>query len=223
MRAWGTSQGRLRGRGAPGEFGETPSSLAAMSTEKTPAAARHPDRLRPRSDDDLEACVRVLAEVHRADGYPVDWPARPGAWLAPAAGLGAWVAERDGAVTGHVALAAAGDGDLAPALWSGRNGSRTAATAVVGRLFVAPWARGRGLGALLLGRAVEEARGRGLHPVLDVVASDTAATALYERLGWRRLATVAQHWGPSREVSVHCYAAPLPSEPPSSASAVRRL
>ncbi|WP_309055556.1 GNAT family N-acetyltransferase [Streptomyces sp.] len=195
------------------------------SVEQAPTATRHPDRLRPRADDDLEACVRVLAEVHRADGYPVDWPARPGDWLAPAAALGAWVAERDGAVAGHVALAAAGAGDLAPVLWSGRSGTPAAATAVVGRLFVAPWARGGGLGALLLGRAVEEARDRGLHPVLDVVASDTAATALYERLGWCRLATVDQRWGPSREVSVHCYAAPLPtpSEPPSSGSAVRRL
>jgi hypothetical protein len=41
------------------------------------------------------------------------------------------------------------------------------------------------------------------------VASDTAAAALYERLGWRRLATVEQRWGPAQVVSVHCYAAPV--------------
>lgn len=78
---------------------------------------------------------------------------------------------------------------------------------MLGRLFVAPQARGQGIGALLIGRAVAEARRHRLHPVLDVVASDTAAAALYERLGWTRLATVEQRWGPSQLVAVHCYAA----------------
>ncbi|EFL13391.1 predicted protein [Streptomyces sp. C] len=57
-------------------------------------------------------------------------------------------------------------------------------------------------------RAVHAARELGLHPVLDVVASDTAAAALYERLGWIPLATVEQRWAPDRLVSVRCYAAP---------------
>lgn len=78
---------------------------------------------------------------------------------------------------------------------------------MVSRLFVAPKARGQGVGALLIGQAVGEARRRLLHPVLDVVASDTAAAALYERLGWERMATVQQRWGPSQSVAIHCYAA----------------
>lgn len=77
----------------------------------------------------------------------------------------------------------------------------------VPRFFVAPSARGRGLGAALMARAVAEARGRGPHPVLDVVASDTAAAALYERLGWQSLATVEQRWSPDRTVAVRCHAA----------------
>ncbi|MET7730122.1 GNAT family N-acetyltransferase [Streptomyces sp. NPDC005402] len=164
-------------------------------------------RVRPRTDDDVEACVRALAEVHRRDGYPVNWPARPGDWLTQASALGSWVADLDGRVAGHVSLARSAEGDLAPALWSERNGTSIQQTAVVGRLFVAPQARGHGMGALLMGRVVREARQRGLHPVLDVVASDTAAATLYERLGWTRLATVEQRWSASQVVTVHSYSA----------------
>ncbi|MFH8405958.1 GNAT family N-acetyltransferase [Streptomyces sp. NPDC018019] len=152
--------------------------------------------------------MRVLAEVHRRDGYPVNWPARPGAWLSCGPLLGSWVAELEGRPVGHVGLSRSGEGDLAPTLWSERNGTTREATAVVGRLFVAPWARGRRIGALLIGRAVREARHHGLHPVLDVVASDIAAAALYERLGWELMATVEQAWSPRQTVAVRCYAAP---------------
>ncbi|MDF3299008.1 GNAT family N-acetyltransferase [Streptomyces sp. K1PA1] len=165
-------------------------------------------RVRRWADGDTADCVRVLAEVHRGDGYPVNWPDRPGPWLAAGCPLGSWVAELDGRLAGHVGLSDGGDGDLAPALWSARHGVPREAAAVVGRLFVAPWARGHGFGALLVGRAAREARHRGLHPVLDVVASDTAAAALYERLGWQRLDTVRQRWGPEQWATVHCYAAP---------------
>jgi hypothetical protein len=43
--------------------------------------------------------------------------------------------------------------------------------------------------------------------VLDVVASDTRAVALYERLGWQLLATVEQEWSTEQRVAVRCYAA----------------
>ncbi|HEV7647674.1 MAG TPA: hypothetical protein VGP26_05910 [Actinophytocola sp.] len=49
-----------------------------------------------------------------------------------------------------------------------------------------------------MARAATEARERDLHPVLDVVASDTAAAALYERIGWQLLATVEQEWSPDQ-------------------------
>lgn len=174
-------------------------------------AAGAPDRpgLRRREPSDLDACVEVLAAVHAHDGYPVGWPDRPAEWLDPPALLAAWVADTGGRVTGHVGLARSGAADAAPGLWSRRTGVPVDRTAVVSRLYVSPGARGRGTGALLLARAVRDAHARSLHPVLDVVASDTAATALYESLGWSRLATVEQRWGPDgRAVSVHCYAAP---------------
>ncbi|MBB5117065.1 acyltransferase [Streptomyces eurocidicus] len=166
-----------------------------------------PFRVRPRSAADLGGCAAALAQVHARDAYPLDWPADPAAWLTPSSLLAAWVAERDGEVAGHVALCRAGAGDTAPAVWGARRGPGADAAVVVGRLFVAPAARGHGAGALLLAAATHEARRRALHPVLDVVASDTAATALYERAGWTRLTTAEQRWGPDRTVTVHCYAA----------------
>ncbi|WP_200304244.1 GNAT family N-acetyltransferase [Streptomyces adelaidensis] len=163
--------------------------------------------VRPRTDHDLGDCVRVLAEVHERDGYPVNWPDHPDEWLAQRSLVATWVAELDARIVGQVGLSRSAEGDAAPGLWSARAGVGVDRTAVVNRLFVAPSARGRGIGALLMGRAVGEARARGLHPVLDVVASDTAAAALYERLGWRLLATVEQQWSPGQRVAVRCYAA----------------
>lgn len=173
-------------------------------------AKRPVRRIRQRTGDDIDACVQVLADVHRRDGYPVNWPDRPDEWLSHASLLGAWVAELDGCVVGHVSLSRSGEDDLAAALWSERQGTSRDTTAVVSRLFVAPEARGHGIGALLMDRAETEARHRSLHPVLDVVASDTAAAALYGRLGWELMATVEQRWSPSQLMTIHCYA-PAPS------------
>ncbi|KQX78286.1 GNAT family N-acetyltransferase [Streptomyces sp. Root1310] len=174
-----------------------------MTTE--PAGSPHlriRPRVRPRLPADLDGCVAVLTLVHTHSGYPVDLPERPAAWLTPAALLAAWVAERDGRILGHVGLCGAGEADLSASLWDGR-----AAPAVISRLYVSPEARGHGVGAALLARAVGAARARDLHPVLDVVAGDPAVS-FYERLGWRLLGTADQQWGPTRTVSVHGYAAP---------------
>ncbi|MEV8452786.1 GNAT family N-acetyltransferase [Streptomyces sp. NPDC052095] len=191
--------------------------MTGTNSDSFPLPAESPDPLvRRRTDADLDACVRVLAEVHHRDGYPVNWPERPGAWLSDGPVLGTWVAELDGRLAGHISLSRESGGDVAPVLWSGRNGAERGGTAVVGRLFVAPWARGRRIGALLIGRAVAEADRHGLHPVLDVVASDTAAAALYERLGWELLDTVEQRWSPHQTVTIRAYAAPAPPNPSSS-------
>ncbi|MFJ5104296.1 GNAT family N-acetyltransferase [Streptomyces sp. NPDC088554] len=184
-----------------------------MNRQTVPKAAEIPVcEIRQRDGEDLDECVRVLAEVHQDDGYPVNWPDSPADWLVGDGQLAAWVAELDGRIVGHLALSPAGEDDLAPALWSGGADGDTdrdaGDTAVVSRLFVSPSARGHGIGALLMSRADKEARQRGLHPVLDVVASDTAAAALYECLGWDLLATVDQTWSPDQTVTVHCYAAP---------------
>ncbi|GFE13097.1 GNAT family N-acetyltransferase [Streptomyces glebosus] len=142
--------------------------------------------IRRRQDSDLDACVAVLAEVHTHSGYPHHWPDDPARWLTPDGLTAAWVAETDGTVAGHAALCGP----------------------EVSRLYVAPAARGAGLGGRLLRAVGAEAAARGLRPVLEVKATDTAALALYERLGWRRRATERQDWGGGEMVTVHRYAAP---------------
>ncbi|MFD8702132.1 GNAT family N-acetyltransferase [Kitasatospora sp. NPDC059648] len=164
--------------------------------------------VRRRRAADLAECVRALADVHAADGYPAEWPERPAAWLSPDGLLAAWIAEAGGRTAGHIGLVRSTPEDMAPGLWSLRTGGRPELTAVVGRLFVAPAARGRAVGALLLARAVAHARVLGLHPVLDVLATDTAALALYRRLGWTPLGGGEQRWASGRTVVVHCFAAP---------------
>ncbi|WP_371528325.1 GNAT family N-acetyltransferase [Streptomyces sp. NBC_01283] len=173
-----------------------------------------PTSIRPRQAPDLPTCVEVLAQVHAADGYPTNWPDRPADWLAGSSFTGAWVAELGGRVVGHVALCRSTADDVAPVLWSGREGVAVEETAVVSRLFVAPEARGHGIGARLLARVAAEAGELGVYPVLDVVESDTSATALYERAGWQFLGTGRQRWSPQQTVTVRCYAAPEGAVPP---------
>ncbi|MFF9059384.1 GNAT family N-acetyltransferase [Streptomyces sp. NPDC101213] len=165
--------------------------------------------VRPRVPADLDDCVSALALVHAHSRYPVDWPADPASWLTPVTLLAAWVAEREGRIVGHAALCRGEDGDPAPALWAARGNGVPAAG--VNRLFVAPEARGLGAGAALVERAAGEARSRGLHPVLDVVATDPAAS-FYARLGWRDLGRVDRRWGPDQVVTLRCYAAPVAAE-----------
>ncbi|MGW7576216.1 GNAT family N-acetyltransferase [Streptomyces sp. NPDC054765] len=143
--------------------------------------------IRKRRDTDLNACVALLAEVHTHSGYPHHWPDDPARWLTPDGLTAAWVAEAHGTVVGHAALCGP----------------------EVSRLCVAPAARGAGLGGQLLHTAEAEAAVRGLRPVLEVKATDTAALALYERLGWTRRATERQEWGAGEVVTVHRYEAPV--------------
>lgn len=143
--------------------------------------------IRRRTARDLPDCVRLLHEVHLHSGYPLVWPEDPAGWLTPDGLTAAWVAE-DGAggVAGHAALC-------------GR---------LVSRLYVAPSARGRGLGGALLRRLEQAAAARGLRAALSVHATGTDAIALYERHGWRPVATREEEWGAAGRVTVRCYEAP---------------
>lgn len=66
-------------------------------------------------------------------------------------------------------------------------------------IFVAPEARGRGVGSALLAAIEDEARGRGYRELrLDVIDSNPRARALYERLGYCPVHT--DHLGPLKWV-----------------------
>ncbi len=142
------------------------------------------------------------------------WPADPSKWLTSDNLLAAWVAVDEQAVIGHVALRGAEDQTSAPA-WSAATGLPPQQLAAIAKLFVAPHARGRGIGAALLGQASAEARTRGLAPVLEVLDHDRAAIALYERAGWRRVASDPVPWARAGDAPMllHAYIAPQ-DEPP---------
>jgi len=80
----------------------------------------------------------------------------------------------------------------------------------VSRLFVAPEARGRGLGGSLLAAGSLHASELGLQLMLDVVDDGGPAVALYERLGWRLVDRRLADWTTPRgdRLPVRIYLAP---------------
>lgn len=174
-----------------------------------PTHGPHAAQIRRREARDLPACVRALAAVHAADGYPLVWPADPTRWLQPKNLLDAWVAVRDGALVGHVALCGPEDADVA-ALWCASAGVPLARIAEIAKLFVDPATRGSRLGAALLAHAAAAAAALGLVPALEVLDHDRAARRLYERLGWRHVGNVQASWALADGASpvLHAYLAP---------------
>ncbi len=138
--------------------------------------------VRPRTDDDLPACVRALEAVHASDGYPRSWPKDPAEWLRPNGCATAWVAEDQDAtsIVGHVCVVRGVDDPVVASL----TGVTTDRLASVSRLFVPAAARGRGLAQALLGKVLSWASAQELQLMLDVVEDGGRAVALYERLGW---------------------------------------
>ncbi len=89
------------------------------------------------------------------------------------------VGRLDGVIAGSVMLS------RAP-----RNNEAQAFAGTISALFVAPWARGRGIGRGLVGELEREARELGLAVLnLDLRDTQRAAIGLYERLGYRRWGT----------------------------------
>lgn len=165
--------------------------------------------IRARQPGDIDACIALLADVHAADRYPLQWPANPPAWLTSNDLLGAWVVEHESRLVGHVSLCSAAS-ESSASLWSSACDVPPEQLAVIARLFAAPSARGRGVGAALLDVACDEARSRGLRPVLDVLDLNQRAMALYERKGWRRIASVPASWAviDSKEHLLHYFISP---------------
>ncbi len=131
-------------------------------------------RIRDRQPADVPCCVAVLAAVHLADRYPLNWPADPAGWLTPATTGHAWVAEIGASVAGHVLVAGT----------------------EVGRLFVAPTARRRGVAAGLLDTVRSWAAVRQVTLTLEIVDAPRSAPAmaLYERTGWQQSHTTTAPW-----------------------------
>ncbi len=129
-----------------------------------------------RSDADL-ASVRTLFELYAAglpidlgyQGFQAELATLPGKYAEPAGCL--LLAWRRGAPVGCVGLRPLDEPGLCE----------------MKRLFVAPSARGSGLGLTLAAEAVNEATRRGYRKLLlDTLATMTSAIALYEQLGFEK-------------------------------------
>jgi GNAT superfamily N-acetyltransferase len=166
-----------------------------------------PERIRLRSERDLPECVRILETVHRVDGYPTYWPDDPAHWLSPRAMLGAWVAENDGRIVGHVLLRS-GTAEASASVWASATGLPPEQFAAVTRFFVSPDSREAGAGGALLDAALAEATARGLHPALDVVETNLDAIHFYERRGWQRVHSEPWAAAEDGKTLLHYYVAP---------------
>jgi GNAT superfamily N-acetyltransferase len=135
------------------------------------------------------------------------WPDDPANWLSPRGLIGAWVADEDGTISGHIDLRAA-ETDAGAAVWSRATGLPPKRLALIGRFFVLPDARGRGVGSYLLDAASAAAATHGRHPALDVVETSTSAIRLYEGRGWS--CVFSELWEPAADgkTLIHYYIAP---------------
>lgn len=163
--------------------------------------------VRDRLPGDVDAAAAALIEVHRSDGYPVEGVDDPHAWLNPPGLLHAWVATVDETVVGH-ALATTAQSDVAAVAAWVEQGGDPARIVVGGRLFVAPSGRGHQLGTKLARAITDWAAHHSLDLVGDVMTKDTAAIAIYERLGWQRIGRTMHDTGHGTEVPAYLYVSP---------------
>ncbi len=146
--------------------------------------------------------------VHRAffEGqFPGHRPDEPAAWLADV--ISAFVAERDGEIVGHVAVACAEVHGETGLRWREMTGHPAEELGVVGQLFVRPRFRGHGIGTSLVTTGDRRRPGprpgagaRGRHP-----RTAGAAAGARARMAPAQLRAVP---GPSDDLWVHRLEAP---------------
>jgi GNAT superfamily N-acetyltransferase len=176
-----------------------------------PARERVRVELRPRTDDDLDACELLAREVHDIDGYPPRFAEDLRRFVSVPGALAAWVAEWDGAIVGHVALQPTSS--PAVMLLAGEaTGRAPKGLGVVARLLVAPAHRRKGLGSTLLGVAAQAAHAQGRWPILDVATHFDAAIALYDGAGWIRAGRVDVHFPDAEPLAEYVYIGPTPGQ-----------
>lgn len=139
-------------------------------------------------DVHLAGAVQALLEVRHADATfppPQDAQSTPGSlkqWLLRDDVMARFVAVLDGRVLGHIQVGRPHD-YLVRHLRIGPGNGQGPSYLEVGKLFVAPDARGLGVGAALLEQALEYGRTQGQSIALAVLPASSAAIALYQRRG----------------------------------------
>ena len=165
--------------------------------------------LRERTEADLAGCEQLARAVRERDGYPHYLPGDLTEFVAVPDAYGAWVAEQDGRIAGHIALLPhTASGPMA--LASAATGQPASRLGVVSRLLVAPAARRDGVGRRLLEQSWQQAVSRGLWPVLDVAADLTGAIRLYESCGWVRAGAVTVTFRDGNSLDEYVYLGPPP-------------
>lgn len=144
--------------------------------------------VRKRKASDLPELSRLLTKVYESDGYPVEGAADPEGWLTPENAIDAWVAVTDRLV-GHILITTSFDEKAADLLHEHEE-IDPRAVGVLGRLFVDPSARGKGVARQLLQACATYAQQKQLTLVGEVITKDTAAISLYEYLGLRRIGEI---------------------------------
>ena len=165
--------------------------------------------VRPRTDDDLDACEQLAQAVHQADGYPVWLGSGLRDFISAPEALAAWVAVDDAAqVVGHVVLNPR-TSPGAMALAGEASGLAADELVVVARLLVAPAARRAGVASALLDHAVDAARRRQRRPMIDVVTRFAAAITVYERRGWVRVGQASMPIPDADPLEMYVYVLPF--------------
>jgi GNAT superfamily N-acetyltransferase len=163
--------------------------------------------IRDRSPDDGPALETLALETHHHDGYPKYLPGDLRSFIVDPSALGGWVAESSGHIVGHVALHRRAAPEVMQAARAA-TGLDDEDIVMIARLLVAPAARRRGTGRMLLHWATDEAVRLRRRAVLDVVDEHRAAIALYERCGWRQVARVVWALPDGRPLHEFVYVAP---------------
>lgn len=165
--------------------------------------------IRPRMAGDVPALAELLERQQPASRYPFVWPFPGGveSFLVRDGELASWVAESpSGALVGHVALARAEE-NTEGRLWAEALNVGVDELRCVSVLFTDPDLAGAGVGSALLAHATRAAARDGW-PVLDVVASAERPVQLYQRRGWRIIATIQAPWHPELDLPVHLMVLP---------------
>lgn len=194
-------------RAVPEWLAERAVRLPGQRQAEPESAPALPHGIRPRRPKDLPACARLLRVVATEHQYPARWPEAPRSWLAGPDVLSAYVAEEFGEILGHVAIATVPRNGISRVRWQEITGRDVTQLRRISRLFVRRRVRGQGIASDLLDVAVDEIRGLGLMPVLDVVSTSADGIAFVEKRGWKLLAM--DPWGSKTEhLRMHYYAAP---------------
>ena len=159
--------------------------------------------IRDRRDEDLPALVALLGRQQAETRYPYIWPFPDviEKFLKRSTELRAWVAELDGELVGHIAVASVDD-DVLGRSWAAAHRVAVAELRCVSVFFADISRAGQGIGSRLLEHATAYASAEG-YPVLDVVAAQEVPVNLYLRRGWQLIETTQAPWHPGTDLPIH--------------------